>query len=273
MDRSAVFDAVSARESERTSMLCALAVSVAAYATLGVVASNWRPLPAPPSAREIEIQLLPAASAAALGLTSPELPAFPAATRDAHASLVPHPLGTHAHERLLTAAVQPAAGEPQTQLVADAEPSAVVAANTDSAPGVDAESDADDSASIADPGRDGAVSRTGVVNGSAPAPLAVPPMTEAILPFGPGMTPPRRLSGEAPKYSAQALAARIEGKVIVRCVLGSAGDVRSCRIVKPLAELDRAAVRSLEASRFTPVTFQGRPTAVSYLFTFDFRLP
>jgi len=94
-----------------------------------------------------------------------------------------------------------------------------------------------------------------------------------VLPFGDGMTRPRLLSGRQPAYTAQALAARVEGKVIVRCVITTTGDARDCRIVKPLPLLDRAVVTALLESRFAPATFRGQSVDVNYLFTFDFKLP
>lgn len=94
-----------------------------------------------------------------------------------------------------------------------------------------------------------------------------------ILPFGDGMTRPRLLAGRQPAYTAQALAAHVEGKVIVRCVITERGDARDCRILKALPLLDRAAVQALLESRFAPATFRGQRVAVNYLFTFDFKLP
>jgi len=243
-------------------MPIALAVSLAAYATFGVVASRLWPLITPVSAREFEVQLLPSASATPLGFTPPDLAAVTAAPATGRPVLAPLAAAPHPHEPALVAPLHAPPREAHTELVAATAPVADAPLSTATA------SDSVDSPVSS------ASSRSGDANGSVTAPLPlIPPKTDVTLPFGPGMTPPRRLSGEEPKYTAQALAARIEGKVIVRCVLTTTGAVRSCRVVEPLAELDGAAVRALEASRFTPVTFQGRPTAVTYLFTFDFRLP
>jgi protein TonB len=87
------------------------------------------------------------------------------------------------------------------------------------------------------------------------------------------MTRPRLLSGGRPAYTAQARAAHVEGKVIVRCAITAAGNARDCHVLKALPLLDRAAVQALLESRFAPATFQGRRVAVNYVFTFDFRLP
>jgi len=93
------------------------------------------------------------------------------------------------------------------------------------------------------------------------------------LPFGLGMTRPVQLSGSAPTYTREAIAARVEGKVIVRCVISARGVVQDCRVIKGVPMLDKLSVSALLASRFTPVTYQGRAEAVQYLFTFNFKLP
>jgi protein TonB len=95
----------------------------------------------------------------------------------------------------------------------------------------------------------------------------------AALPFGLGMTRPVQLSGSAPAYTREAIAARIEGKVIVRCVISARGVVQDCNVIKGVPMLDKVSVSALLASRFTPVTYQGRAEAVQYLFTFNFKLP
>jgi len=95
----------------------------------------------------------------------------------------------------------------------------------------------------------------------------------AAVPFGPGMTRPEQVSGDAPSYTREAIAARVEGKVLVRCIITTHGEVRDCKVIKPLPMLDEVVLTALQTSRFTPVTYQGRPEAVQYLFTFNFKLP
>jgi protein TonB len=95
----------------------------------------------------------------------------------------------------------------------------------------------------------------------------------AALPFGLGMTRPVQTSGSAPAYTREAIAARVEGKVIVRCVINVRGAVQDCKVIKGVPMLDTISVSALLASRFTPVTYQGRAEAVQYLFTFNFKLP
>jgi protein TonB len=93
-----------------------------------------------------------------------------------------------------------------------------------------------------------------------------------VLPFGPGMTRPTQIAGTAPTYTREARAARVEGKVLVRCVITQLGEVQNCQVIKGVPMLTEIVLDSLRASRFTPVHYQGRPQAIQYLFTFNFKL-
>lgn len=95
----------------------------------------------------------------------------------------------------------------------------------------------------------------------------------SAIPFGAGMTRPTQIAGKTPEYSREAMAARVEGKLLVRCVITVRGTVEDCKIIKGLPMLDKITVDALTASRFSPVTYQGRPVSVQYLFTFNFKLP
>ncbi len=95
----------------------------------------------------------------------------------------------------------------------------------------------------------------------------------AVLPFGAGMTRPAQLSGGQPIYTAQAIAAKVEGKLLVRCVITADGAVQSCSVIKGLPMLTEGTLETLRRSRFTPVSYQGRAVPVQYLFTFNFKLP
>jgi TonB family protein len=87
------------------------------------------------------------------------------------------------------------------------------------------------------------------------------------------MTAPVLLEGSAPQYTREAQAARVEGKVLVRCVITTQGTVSDCQVLKALPLLTDVVLESLKKSRFRPVTYQGREQAIRYLFTYDFRLP
>jgi protein TonB len=94
-----------------------------------------------------------------------------------------------------------------------------------------------------------------------------------VLPFGAGMTRPDKLSGPAPQYTREALEARVQGLMIVKCVITTEGAIERCRIIKPLAHMEQAVLNSLYAQRYKPVTFQGRPVQVDYTFNIRLSLP
>jgi periplasmic protein TonB len=87
------------------------------------------------------------------------------------------------------------------------------------------------------------------------------------------MTRPTQVAGSPPSYSREAIAARVEGKVMVRCIITTEGAVKDCKVIKGVPFLDAIAVDALSHSRFTPVMYRGAPAAVQYLFTFNFKLP
>ena len=65
----------------------------------------------------------------------------------------------------------------------------------------------------------------------------------------------------------------VSGLLIVRCILSVEGRAEDCRIVKPLVPaLDREVLQWLAGSSWSPVTLDGKPQRVSYVFNFNFRL-
>ena len=60
--------------------------------------------------------------------------------------------------------------------------------------------------------------------------------------FGAGMTRPELLEGPEPRYTPEAIAAGVQGLVIVKCVITAEGRVEKCRILKPLAHMAKAVL-------------------------------
>jgi protein TonB len=111
---------------------------------------------------------------------------------------------------------------------------------------------------------------------TTPIPVAVlPPVnTEETLPFSQGtMTPPKLLSGAPLQYTREALEAHVSGLLIAKCVITREGEVENCRIIKGLPHMDEAVLSALTTRRYTPVTYQGRPIGVSYIFNVKLDLP
>ncbi|HYH95781.1 energy transducer TonB, partial [Hyalangium sp.] len=94
-----------------------------------------------------------------------------------------------------------------------------------------------------------------------------------MLPFGVGMTRPEKISGPVPQYTREAIEAKVQGLVIAKCVITLEGTVEKCRMIKPLPHMEKAVLDALYASRYKPVTYQGKPVAVDYTFNIKLSLP
>lgn len=106
--------------------------------------------------------------------------------------------------------------------------------------------------------------------GAAPPPL---PPAEEILPFGEGMSRPRRIDGPEPEYSQAARAAKVSGTMLVKCVITRTGALQRCQILRSLPFLEEPVLDALAKQRYTPVTFQGRTINVEYVIPLKFELP
>lgn len=94
-----------------------------------------------------------------------------------------------------------------------------------------------------------------------------------VLPFGEGMSPPRLLEGPDPVVPREAREARVEGTMLVKCVITTAGALQGCRVLKSLPFLEEPVLEALARRRYTPVLFQGRPVNVEYVIPLRFELP
>ncbi len=104
-----------------------------------------------------------------------------------------------------------------------------------------------------------------------PASYVVAPSPDGVMPFLPGMTAPVRLSGPTLYYSAKAREDRVQGLMIVKCVITMEGKVTNCRVIKSLPHMENAIVEYFSQSRFTPATLEGKPLAVYYDFMVTIR--
>lgn len=74
---------------------------------------------------------------------------------------------------------------------------------------------------------------------------------------------PKPTRARKPIYSAQALAERVTGVVMLKSVLTATGCVRSLRVVRSLhPHLDWAAIQAATGWRFKPATLNGQPVAI-----------
>jgi hypothetical protein len=105
---------------------------------------------------------------------------------------------------------------------------------------------------------------------AAPAPSTgtTAPAAGDLVPFGEGMSRPVLIErGKPVSYTREALEARIEGTMIVRCIITIDGHVEKCVPLKTLPFLEQAVLEMLYSSRYSPVTYQGKPVSVGYTFS------
>jgi protein TonB len=82
---------------------------------------------------------------------------------------------------------------------------------------------------------------------------------------GPGVTTPTIIEQVKPRYTADAMRLRIQGTVLIECVVlpdGSVGDARVMRSLDPRFGLDEEAIAAAKRWRFRPGTLNGRPVPV-----------
>ena len=82
---------------------------------------------------------------------------------------------------------------------------------------------------------------------------------------GNGVETPRLLNEVKPQYTAQAMRAKIQGTVLLECVVQPDGTVGNIRVVRSLDSafgLDQEAIKALRGWKFAPGTRMGSPVAV-----------
>ena len=82
---------------------------------------------------------------------------------------------------------------------------------------------------------------------------------------GSGVTMPRVVHEEKPRYTIDAMRARIEGAVLIECVVQPSGTCARLRVLRSLDSrlgLDEQALRAAAEWRFSPGTRLGKPVAV-----------
>lgn len=122
-----------------------------------------------------------------------------------------------------------------------------------------------------EPGR-GIIEGPGPAIAAAPeAPAAPPPPAEPVR-VGGSITPPVKVTDVKPVYPAIAMAARVQGVVIIEATIGSDGHVIGTRILRSIPLLDQAAVEAVSQWIFTPTTLNGVPVPVVMTVTVQFAL-
>jgi len=102
-----------------------------------------------------------------------------------------------------------------------------------------------------------------------------PPEPEGPIRFvvGGKITEPKKLSGPNPLYPEAARRARIQGVVVLECVIGKAGTVTSVKVLRGLPlGLTESATSAVKKWKFQPSTLNEKPVEVLYILTVRFNL-
>ena len=97
----------------------------------------------------------------------------------------------------------------------------------------------------------------------------------AHLATDPGVERPKVTLDAVPKYTSEAMRAKIQGRVEVQLVVGVDGKVQRARVTESLDKvygLDEAALEAAKQFRFTPGTLNGKAVPVAVNLSLSFAL-
>jgi TonB family protein len=99
--------------------------------------------------------------------------------------------------------------------------------------------------------------------------------TGAIADGSPGLTSAVVLRSPEPKYTSDAMRAKVQGTVEVEAIIDTNGTVAKARVSESLDKvygLDAEAVKAVQGWRFKPAMLAGKPVKVYTKLTLTFRL-
>lgn len=144
----------------------------------------------------------------------------------------------------------------------------------ESAPDIEAEEDTEGEDGGVEGGVEGGVIG-GVIGGTVGGVLGNPlPEVVATEPrrMSSEITPPIRTTYVEPDYPAIAKRAKIQGSVILECIIDENGGVKVHKVIKPVAMVQAAAEEAVTKWKYTPAMLNGRPQAVFLVVTVKFNL-
>jgi protein TonB len=105
-----------------------------------------------------------------------------------------------------------------------------------------------------------------------PPPPAPPPPQKDPTHVGGDIKQPKQLKGCEPVYPAMAVAAKVQGMVIVEAVIDKSGNVKDAHILKHHPLLDDAALAAVRCRQYSPTLLNGIPIEVVFTVTVNFQL-
>ena len=105
----------------------------------------------------------------------------------------------------------------------------------------------------------------------APPPMAPPPAPQQPMRVS-GVRQPQKIRDVQPTYSTFALAARVEGVVIIEATIGVDGRVVNAKVLRSVPLLDESALEAVRQWVYTPTLLNGVPVPVIMTVTVQFKL-
>jgi TonB family protein len=107
---------------------------------------------------------------------------------------------------------------------------------------------------------------------SVDAALPTAPSRPSRVRVGGDVREPRKVRHVAPVYPPLAVAARVQGRVMLECVIAEDGRVTEVSPLSGHPLLDAAAAEAVRQWRYTPTLLNGVPVSVALRVVVDFRL-
>jgi protein TonB len=104
-----------------------------------------------------------------------------------------------------------------------------------------------------------------------PPPPRAPPVTPVRL--HQGIRAPQKLVNVAPIYPPMAMAAKVQGIVIIEATIDVDGRVTSAKVLRKAPFLEEAALEAVRQWKFAPALLNGVPVPVIMTVTVNFTLP
>ncbi len=99
-----------------------------------------------------------------------------------------------------------------------------------------------------------------------------PPPPAAPVRVGGDIKEPKKVRDAKPIYPQVAMAAKVEGIVIIEATIGKDGSVTGAKVLRSQPLLDQAAIDAVSQWKFTPTMLNGQPVDVIMTVTVNFTL-
>lgn len=112
----------------------------------------------------------------------------------------------------------------------------------------------------------------GVVGGVVGGLPTGPPVTQPPVRVGGQVKEPKKIRNVAPVYPEIAKQARVQGIVILECIISPQGQVTEVKVLRGIPLLDQAAIDAVKQWIYTPTLLNGVPVPVIMTVTVNFKL-